>query len=144
MGATDAIDYRSSDSVVEVARITSERGVDVVLDIVGGEYIDRDLRCLALDGRIACIAMQGGPSATIDLRHLTGRRATLLGSSLRPRTPLQKAAIAAGLHERIWPLLPQRAAIVPVVDSTYPFARAAEAHARLETSAHIGKIVLVP
>jgi len=144
IGATDAIDYRSSDFVVEVARITNERGVDVVLDIVGGEYIDRDLRCLALDGRIACIAMQGGPSATIDLRHLTGRRATLLGSSLRPRTPLQKAAIAAGLHERIWPLLPQRAAIVPVVDSTYPFARAAEAHARLETSAHIGKIVLVP
>lgn len=144
MGATDAIDYRSTDFAVEVARITNGRGVDVVLDIVGGDYIDRDLRCLALDGRVACIAMQGGPSATIDLRRLTGRRATLLGSSLRPRTALQKAAIAASLRERIWPLLPQRAAIVPVVDSTYPFARAAEAHARLETSAHIGKIVLVP
>jgi NADPH:quinone reductase-like Zn-dependent oxidoreductase len=144
MGATEAIDYRSTDFVVEIARITNGRGVDVVLDIVGGEYIDRDLRCLALDGRIACIAMQGGPSATIDLRRLTGRRATLLGSSLRPRTAVQKAAIAAGLRERIWPLLPRRVAIVPVVDSTYPFARAAEAHARLETSAHIGKIVLVP
>jgi NADPH2:quinone reductase len=144
LGASEAINYRSPDFVDEIARITGGNGVNVVLDIVGGDYIIRDLRCVALDGRIACIATQRGRVAEIDLSLLLHKRATILGSSLRPRTPAQKAAIAAKLRERIWPLLPVRSAIVPVVDSVYPFERAAEAHARLESSAHIGTIVLTP
>jgi NADPH2:quinone reductase len=142
LGASEAINYRCVDFVDAVMRITEGRGVNVVLDIVGGDYVARDLRCLALDGRIACIATQRGRNAEIDLSVLLGRRATLLGSHLRARTNAQKAAIAAQLRERIWPLLPQRTAIVPVVDSVYPFERAADAHARLESSAHIGTIVL--
>ena len=144
LGATDAINYHSADFVDEIARITGGSGVNVVLDIVGGDYILRDLRCLALDGRIACIATQRGRVAEIDLGLLLHKRATILGSSLRPRTAAQKAAIAANLRERIWPLLPARSVIVPVVDSVYSFERAADAHARLESSAHIGTIVLTP
>jgi NADPH:quinone reductase len=144
IGASEAIDYRTRDFVEEVKRITNGRGVDVVLDIVGGDYIARDVAALALDGRIACIATHRGREATIDLGILLGRRATILGSSLRARTTQQKAAIAGALRERIWPHLPARDPIRPVVDSVYPFERAAEAHARLESSAHIGKIVLIP
>lgn len=144
IGAAAAIDYRTADFVAEALRLTDNRGVDVVLDIVGGDYLERDLRCLALDGRIACIAMRRGSDATIDARLLIGKRATILGSSLRPRTAAQKADIARELRERVWPLLPQRDPIRPIVDVVYPFERAAEAHARLEASEHIGKIVLTP
>jgi NADPH:quinone reductase len=144
LGATEAINYKTHDFVTEVLRITQDRGVDVVVDIVGGEYIARDLKCLALDGRIACIASQLGRTATIDLGRLFARRATITGSSLRPRSAEQKAAIARALREHIWPLLPRRDPIAPVIDSVYPFERAADAHARLESSRHIGKVVLVP
>ena len=144
IGATAAIDYRVQDFVAEVQRITNDRGVDVVLDIVGGDYIDRDLACLALDGRIVSLASQRGRLAEIDLGRLFSKRATILGSSLRPRTAAQKAAIARRLRAHIWPLLAKRDAIAPIVDSVYPFERAADAHARLEASAHVGKIVLVP
>jgi NADPH:quinone reductase len=144
LGAIAAINYRTQDFVAEVLRITQGHGVDVVVDIVGGEYIGRDLKCLALDGRIACIASQLSRTATIDLGRLFARRATILGSSLRPRSAEQKAAIARALREHIWPLLPRRAPILPVIDSVYPFEQAADAHARLESSRHIGKIVLVP
>jgi NADPH2:quinone reductase len=144
IGANEAIDYRTHDFVEEVKRITNGRGVDVVLDIVGGDYIARDVAALALDGRIACIATHRGREATIDLGLLLGKRATILGSSLRARTTEQKAAIARALRERIWPHLPSRDRIRPVVDSVYPFTQAAEAHAKLESSAHIGKIVLTP
>lgn len=143
-GAEAAIDYRSADFVEKVLEFTEKRGVDVVLDIVGGEYINRDLRALAADGRIACIAHAGGMEATIDLRYLIQRRASILGSSLRPRTSAEKAHIANGLRHDIWPLLPNRDPIFPVVDSVYTFSQAQEAHARLESSEHIGKIVLVP
>lgn len=143
-GAEAAIDYRTHDFVAEIARLTDERGADVILDIVGGEYIARDLQALALDGRIICIATAGGRIASIDLGVLLARRATLMGSSLRARTTSEKAAIARALRERIWPLLEARAPITPVVDSVYPFAQAAQAHSRLESSEHIGKIVLVP
>jgi NADPH:quinone reductase len=143
-GADAAIDYTATDFVSEVDRLTGGRGVDVVLDIVGGDYIGRDLRAIALDGRVACIATARGRIAEIDLGRMLSRRATVLGSSLRPRTAEQKAAIAGALAQQIWPLLPERDPIAPVVDSVYPFARAADAHARLESSAHIGKIVLVP
>lgn len=144
LGAVEAINYRTHDFVEEVLRTTHGRGVDVVVDIVGGEYIGRDIKCLALDGRIACIATALGRTATIDLGRLFAKRATILGSSLRPRTAEQKAAIARALREHIWPLLPRRDPIVPVIDTVYPFERAADAHARLESSQHIGKIVLVP
>jgi len=143
-GAQAAIDYKSADFVEKVLEFTEKRGVDVVLDIVGGEYINRDLRALATDGRITCIAHAGGMESTIDLRYLIQRRAAILGSSLRPRTSEEKASIANGLRKEIWPLLPNRDPIFPVVDSVFTFSQAAEAHARLESSQHIGKIVLVP
>jgi NADPH:quinone reductase-like Zn-dependent oxidoreductase len=125
-------------------RLTEDRGADVVMDIVGGDYLARDLECLAFDGRVACLATQRGRIAEIDLGRLFAKRAAIFGSSLRPRTDAQKAAIADKLREEIWPLLPARDPIAPIVDSVYPFERASEAHARLESSAHVGKIVLVP
>lgn len=143
LGAKAAINYRTQDFETEVRRLT-ETGVNVVLDIVGGDYIARDLACLALDGRIACVAAPQGRRIEIDLGRLFALRAAILASSLRPRTADEKAAIARELEERIWPLLPKRDPIVPVIDSVYPFARAAAAHARLEASAHAGKIVLTP
>jgi len=144
IGAEYAINYRATDFVEGVREFTHGRGVDVILDIVGGDYLDRDLRALAIDGRIACIATAGGTTSTIDLRYLIGRRATLLGSNLRPRSNTQKGEIASGLRRDIWPLLNARDPIVPIVDSVYPFSEAAAAHKRLEASDHIGKIVLVP
>ncbi|MGA2759371.1 MAG: NAD(P)H-quinone oxidoreductase [Candidatus Cybelea sp.] len=142
LGATAAINYRANDFVAEIERLTMGSGVNVVVDIVGGDYISRDLECLALDGRIACVAMPGGQRVELDLRRLFARRGAILASSLRPRTAQEKAAIAHELEQHIWPLLPKRDPIVPVVDRVYPFERAAEAHARLESSAHIGKIIL--
>jgi NADPH:quinone reductase len=144
IGAVHAIDYRTTDFVAEVERITHGRGVDVVLDIVGGDYVMRDLAALALDGRIVCLATRRGRAVELDLGALVAKRATILASSLRPRDASEKAAIARELQAHIWPLLPQRDAIVPIVDSVYPFERAAEAHARLEASAHVGKLVLTP
>ncbi len=142
LGARDAIDYRSQDFVAEVLRFTQGRGTDVVLDVVGGDYVARNLQCLALDGRIACIATQRSREAQIDLGAMLHKRSTILASSLRARTGAQKAAIARRLREHIWPLLPQRHAIVPVVDSVYPLERASDAHARLESGANVGTIVL--
>jgi len=144
LGAVAAINYRTQDFVTEMLRITEGSGADVILDVVGGDYVARDLSCLALDGRIACIATQGGSTGEIDLSMLLHKRATVLGSSLRPRTAEQKAEIARGLRERIWPLLPERRAIVPVVDATYAFEHADQAHARLEARQNIGTIVLTP
>ncbi len=144
LGASAAINYRTSDFVERVHEITRGRGVDVVLDIVGGDYIDRDLRAVALEGRIACLATGGGAIATIDLRYLLQRRATILGSSLRPRSSDEKAEIARGLRAKMWPLLPARDPISPVIDSLFTFSQAAQAHERLESPEHIGKIVLVP
>ena len=144
LGAVHAIDYRSTDFVAEVNRVTQRRGVDVILDIVGGDYVARDLECLALDGRIACIATARGRLVQLDLGRLFAKRGFIFASQLRRRTASEKTAIRRALEEQIWPLLPKRDPIVPVVDSVYPFDRAADAHARLESSAHIGKIVLVP
>jgi NADPH:quinone reductase len=144
IGAQAAIDYSSTDFVEQIAAFTNGRGVDVILDIVGGGYIDRDLHAIATDGRIACLATAGGTEATIDLRYLLQRRATILGSSLRPRSDDEKAEIARGLRAHIWPLLAARDPIAPIVDSVYSFDQAAQAHRRLEAGEHVGKIVLVP
>jgi NADPH:quinone reductase len=143
-GAEAAINYKTTDFVESVKEFTGKRGVDVVLDIVGGDYLNRDLRALATEGRIACLAHANGSESTIDLRYLFGRRASIYGSSLRPRTIEEKGAIAKALLANIWPLLAARNPIVPIVDSVYTFSNAADAHTRLESSAHIGKIVLVP
>jgi NADPH:quinone reductase len=144
LGAADAIDYRLQDFVTEVERMTQGRGVDVVLDIVGGDYIARDLNCLAPDGRIVCIASRRGRIVQLDLGLLFAKRGTIMASSLRPRSNAQKAAIARALENHIWPLLPKRDPITPVVDSIYSFAQAANAHERLESSVHVGKVVLIP
>jgi len=144
LGADRAIDYRNEDFVTQALDATDGRGVDVILDIVGGDYLARDMRCLALDGRIACIASARGRTSEIDLAVLLSRRATILGSGLRPRSGEQKAAIAHELAVRVWPLLPARDRIVPVIDSVFPIEDVVQAHARMESSLHIGKIVLVP
>jgi len=143
-GAEYAMNYHEVDFVDEIRRYTDSRGVDVVLDIVGGSYIERDIQCLAHDGRITCIAMVDAPLAKIDLRQMIARRASVMASSLRPRTDAQKAAIAQALRERVWPLLPARDLIFPVIDSVFTFSDASQAHRRLESSEHIGKIILVP
>lgn len=143
-GADLAIDYKKEDFVQRVLDATQNRGVDVVIDIVGGDYIARDLQALAPDGRIVTLASPNGSSVQIDLGAMTRKRAYLLGSSLRTRTPAQKGEIARALRLRVWPLLPAKDTIRPVVDSVFPFVRAGEAHERMEASAHIGKIVLVP
>jgi putative PIG3 family NAD(P)H quinone oxidoreductase len=143
-GAADAIDYRTADFVEAVRAFTHGRGADVVLDIVGGPYIARDLEALALDGRVVCLSTAQGSRVDLDLRALFAKRAAIMASSLRPRTAAQKAGIARRLERQIWPLLPKRDPIVPLVDSVYSFDAAADAHARMESSAHAGKIVLVP
>ncbi len=143
-GAAHAIDYHTTDFVVEVKRITNGRGVDVVLDIVGGEYVARNLECLALDGKVVCIATPHGSRIELDLRRLFAKRGAILASSLRPRTAREKGAIARALERRIWPLLRKRDKIVPIVDRVYSFERVADAHVRMESSAHVGKLVLTP
>ncbi|MBV9233984.1 MAG: NAD(P)H-quinone oxidoreductase [Candidatus Eremiobacteraeota bacterium] len=144
MGAVHAINYRAADFVAETKAATGGSGADVILDIVGGDYIARDLEALALDGRIVCLATPSGSVIELDLRRLFVKRGALLGSSLRPRSDAEKAAIARKLARDVWPLLPRRDPIVPLVDSVFTFERAAEAHTRLESSRHVGKIVLVP
>ncbi len=141
LGARVGINYRTSDFVDAVKAITGGRGVDVVLDMVGGDYTPRNLACLAMGGRLVQIAVMGGPTAQISLASVMQRRLTLTGSTLRARTPREKGAIAAALEREIWPLV-EAGRIRPVVDSTFPLERAAEAHTRLESGEAIGKIVL--
>lgn len=136
-----AINYREEDFVEAVRRLTGGEGVDVVLDMVGGDYTQKNLDVLRMDGRLVQIAHLHGPKATIDLAALMRRRLTLTGSLLRPRTVAQKGAIAAALREKVWPLF-ESGRIRPRVHATFPLANAAEAHKLMESSAHIGKIVL--
>lgn len=143
LGADLAINYKASDFVAEVKKATDGDGVDVILDIVGGDSIARDLDALAPDGRITCIATLGGRMAELDIPKVMQRRAAVMGSALRARSMEQKAQIARRLHERVWPLLPARSPIRPVIDGTFRLEDAAQAHRRLEESVHIGKIVLV-
>ena len=147
LGAAAAINYRSSDFVAAVKDATGGRGVDVILDIVGGAYTPKNLECLARDGRLVQIGLMGpstksGEAAdvTISLRAIMLRRLTITGSTLRIRTPEEKGAIAAALEREVWPLLPGRCK--PVIACTFPLAEAAEAHRTLEAGRVVGKIVL--
>ncbi len=141
LGAERAINYKTEDFVAVVKEVTGGRGVNVILDMVGGSYIGRELQCLAEDGRLAIIAALGGSKAEIDTARVFMRRLTITGSTLRPRSVGFKAAIATRLREKVWPLI-ESGAIRPVIHSTFPLARASEAHALMESSAHIGKIML--
>ncbi|HEV7369339.1 NAD(P)H-quinone oxidoreductase [Arenibaculum sp.] len=141
LGAERAIDYRTEDYGAVVKELTGGRGVDVVLDMVGGDYVQRDIDCMAVEGRHVSIAFLGGPKVTLNLYPLMTKRLTLTGSTLRPRSVEQKGAIAAALREKVWPLF-ESGKLGPVVHSTFPLADAAKAHALMESSGHIGKIVL--
>jgi NADPH:quinone reductase len=141
LGADVAVDYRAADFVEETMKATDKKGADVILDMVGGDYVPRNYAVAAFRGRIVQIAHLNGHKAAIDLRLLMVKRLIHTGSTLRPRSPAEKAAIAEALREKVWPLL-AAGRCKPLIDSTYPLADAAKAHARMESSAHIGKIVL--
>lgn len=141
LGAHHAINYRTQDFVAEVQRITAGKGVDVVLDMVAGSYVAREVQCLAEDGRLVIIAVQGGVQSTFDAGLVLRRRLTITGSTLRPRPVAFKGAIAQALRERVWPLL-AAGVVRPVIHRTFAAADAAQAHALMESSQHTGKIVL--
>jgi NADPH:quinone reductase len=143
LGAEHAINYRTTDFVAAVHEHTAGRGVDLVLDIMGGSYVPRNLSALALDGRLVQIGLLEGPAATIDLRRVLVRRLTLTGSTLRARSVDEKGRIAAALRREVWPLV-EAGRVKPLVAATFPLAEAAAAHRLMESSAHIGKIVLLP
>lgn len=140
-GAAHAINYRTADFVEEVKRLTGGAGVNAVLDMVGGDYLPRNLACLAEDGRHVSIAVLGGPKAELFIPHMMTRRLTLTGSTLRPRSPEFKAALCAEIRETVWPLLAE-GALKPAMDRVYPLAEAPQAHRRMEAGDHFGKIVL--
>ncbi len=141
LGADHAIDYKTSDFVDKVAGFTGGRGVDVVLDMVGGDYLPRNLMCLADEGRHVSIALQRGPVAEINFGLVMARRLTLTGSMLRPRSVAFKTAVAADLEAKVWPLFAS-GKLRAVSDMTFPLADAADAHRRMEAGDHVGKIVL--
>jgi NADPH:quinone reductase len=141
LGAERGINYKTEDFVEVTRQLTAGKGVDVVLDMVAGPYVAREIDCLADDGRIALIALLGGAKADLDLGQVLRRRLSISGSTLRPRPVAFKAAIAERLRERVWPLIEQ-GKIKPVIYKTFPLEEAAQAHALMESSTHIGKIVL--
>ena len=141
LGATEAINYKTTRFEQEIARLTDGRGVDVILDMICADYLDRNLASLAVAGRLVIIAFLGGGKTEIDIEGIIRKRQTLCGSTLRPQTPQEKGLIAADLLAQVWPLLEQ-GAIKPVINSVHPLARAADAHAELEAGGHVGKIVL--
>jgi NADPH2:quinone reductase len=141
LGAERGINYREEDFVAVVKEATGGRGVDVILDMVGGDYVPRELKCVAPDGRLSLIAFLGGSVATLDMSDILYRRLTITGSTLRPRTVEFKTAVARALRERVWPKI-EAGAIRPVIHSVFPLAEAARAHTLMESSTHVGKIVL--
>jgi putative PIG3 family NAD(P)H quinone oxidoreductase len=143
LGATHAIDYKAEDFVARVKEITGGQGVQVVLDMVGGDYVPRNLQCLAEDGRHVSIAVQGGPTATIPIFDIMRRRLTLTGSTLRNRDVSFKTLVADELARTVWPHV-EAGRLHPVMDRSFPLADAAEAHRRMEAGDHVGKIVLLP
>ena len=143
LGAELAINYKEADFVEAVKEATGGAGVDLILDMVGGDYIPRNIRTLADDGRLVQIAFLRGPKAELNFARLMTRRLTITGSTLRPQSDLAKSRIADGLRTHVWPLL-SRGRVAPVMDSEFDLVDAAKAHARLESSVHIGKIVMKP
>ena len=141
LGADHAINYRTQDFVAEVKALTQGRGADVILDMVAGDYIGRELQCVADDGRIAVIATQGGNSSQIDSGLLLRKRIALTGSTLRPRSIAYKTRLAQALRDRVWPLI-EKGVVQPVIHRVFDAADAAQAHALMESSVHVGKIVL--
>jgi putative PIG3 family NAD(P)H quinone oxidoreductase len=141
LGASHAINYRTHDFVAEVHRITDRRGVDIVVDMVGGDYLPRNLACLAEEGRHVSIAVQRGPTAEIAIFDIMRRRLTLTGSTLRPRSVAFKTMVADEIAKTVWPFV-EGGRLKPVIDSSFALADAAAAHARMEAGTHIGKIVL--
>ena len=142
LGAERGINYKTEDFVASIKDATGGRGVDLILDIVGGDYIARDLAALAVDGRLVVIGFMGGDTATLDFRRILGRRLTITGSTLRPRSAAEKGEIAAVLKSEVWPLL-EKGIVRPIVYRTFPLDDAAAAHRLMESSEHVGKIVLV-
>lgn len=141
LGADHAINYKTSDFAEEVKKLTAGQGVNVILDMVAGSYVAREVECLAEDGRLVIIAVQGGLKAEFNAGLVLRKRLTVTGSTLRPRSIEFKAAIAAALRDKVWPLIAS-GAIKPVIHSTFAAADAAKAHALMESNQHIGKIVL--
>jgi len=141
LGADHAINYRTQDFADEAKKLTGGKGVDVILDMVAGAYVAREVECLAEDGRLVIIAVQGGVKSEFNAGLVLRRRLVITGSTLRPRPVAFKAAIAGSLREKVWPLL-ESMAVRPVIHSTFAAADAAQAHALMESNRHIGKIVL--
>ena len=141
LGASRAINYRTEDFVAVVKELTGGKGVDVILDMVGGDYVPRELACLADDGRLSLIAFLGGTRATIDMTDILRRRLTITGSTLRARSVEVKGAIARSLEQKVWPLI-EAGRIKPVIYRIFGLEEASAAHALMESSAHVGKIIL--
>ena len=141
LGAERGINYRSEDFAEVVKAATSGKGADVILDMVAGDYVAREIDCLADDGRLVVIALLGGATGKIDFGHIMRRRLTITGSTLRPRPVAFKQMVADKLRQRIWPLI-ESGQIKPVIFQTFPVDQAAQAHALMETSTHVGKIML--
>ncbi|MFM2348585.1 MAG: hypothetical protein RL654_3338, partial [Pseudomonadota bacterium] len=141
LGADHAINYRTADFQAEALRLTGGRGVDVILDMVAGDYVAREVACLAEDGRLVIIAVQGGTKAQFDAGLVLRRRLTVTGSTLRPRSVAFKGEIAAALRCQVWPLLVS-GRIRPVIHAVLPATEAAAAHALMESNQHVGKIML--
>lgn len=141
LGAAAAIDYKAEDFVARVRELTEGRGVAAVLDMVGGDYVARNIQCLADDGRHVSIAVQRGATATVPVFEIMRRRLTLTGSTLRARDAAWKSLVADELHRTVWPHV-EAGRLRPVIDRTFPLAQAADAHRRMESGAHVGKIVL--
>jgi len=141
LGASRAVNYRTEDFVAVVKELTGGKGVDVILDMVGGDYVPRELACLADDGRLSLIAFLGGTRATIDMTDILRRRLTITGSTLRARSVDVKGAIAQSLEQKVWPLI-EAGRIKPVIYRTFRLEEASAAHALMESSAHVGKIIL--
>jgi NADPH:quinone reductase len=141
LGADHAINYKTSDFAEEVNKLTNGKGVNVILDMVAGSYVAREVQCLAEDGRLVIIAVQGGVKAEFNAGLVLRKRLTITGSTLRPRSLAFKTAIAKALKEKVWPLVAS-GAIKPVIHSTFAAADAAKAHTLMESNQHVGKIVL--
>jgi len=142
LGAARAINYHAEDFVAAVREETRGEGVDVILDIIGGDYLPRNLECLRLNGRLIQIGLMGGSKAPLDLRAILQKRLTITGSTLRARTPAEKGLIAAELEREVWPLL-DRGEVRPIIHEAFPLEQAAEAHRELESGRVIGKLVLI-